>query len=190
MRAILVEDEPLMIEAFLRMSKDVKDLNVVGTFETAEDAIDFAEDHEFEIAILDIELPGENGIECAKILRKKMPELLVVFISAYDDYLREFNQIGGDDYIVKPYKKETIENMMEKMRVLVKRQKKSIHVQMFGRFIVTKDGVPVPLRGKAKEILALILVKRGKEISNEEIYSTIWEARECSNVQMKFYYNA
>lgn len=61
---------------------------------------------------------------------------------------------------------------------------------MFGMFTVIKDGVPIPIRGKAKEILALILVKRGREISNEEIYSTIWETREYSNVHMKVYYNA
>ena len=65
-----------------------------------------------------------DGIECAKELRKKLPEILIVFISAYDDYLWESNQIGGDDYLIKPYKKETIEKTMEKMRLLVRRQKR------------------------------------------------------------------
>ena len=41
-----------------------------------------------------------------------------------------------------------------------------------------KNGVPIPLRGKAKEILALVASRCGKEISNEEIYSIIWEERE------------
>lgn len=190
MRAIVVDDEPLMIEAFLRLSKDIHDLNVTGTFEEAEDAVEFSRDHSFEIAFLDIKLPGMDGIECAKELREKMPGILIVFISAYDDYIWESNQLGGDDYLVKPYKKETIEKTMDKMRLLVLRQKKNIYVQMFGVFTVIKDGVPVPIRGKAKEILALILVKRGREISNEEIYSTIWETREYSNIHMKVYYNA
>lgn len=190
MRAIIVEDEPLMTEAFLRMSKGIEDLNIVGTFETAEEAVEYSENHLFEIAFLDIELPGKNGIECARVLREKTPELLIVFISAYDDYVRESNLLGGDDYIVKPYKAETIEKTMEKMRLLVRRQKKNVYVQMFGRFTVIKDGVPIPLRGKAKEILAFILVKRGKEVSNEEIYCAIWESREYSNVHMKVYYNA
>lgn len=190
MRAVILDDEPLMIEAFVRMSKNIKDLDIVGKFEDSEDLIDFSRSHSFEIAFLDIELPGIDGIECAKMLRKEIPGLLIVFISAYDSYLRESNQIGGDDYLVKPYTEETIEKMMEKMRYLIQRQKKRIYVQMFGRFNVMKDGRPVPLRGKAKEILALILVKCGKEISNEEIYRTIWETREYSNVNMKVYYNA
>ena len=190
MRAILVEDEPLMIHAFMRLSKDIEDLIVEEAFEYAEDAVEYADSHPFEIAFLDIELPGMNGIECARKLREQNPELLIVFVSAYDDYLHEYNQIGGDDYLIKPYTKETIEKMMEKMRLLVCRQKRKIEVQMFGRFVVKKDGVPVPLRGKAKEILAFILMKHGKEVSNEEIYSTIWESREYSNVHMTVYYNA
>lgn len=190
MRAIIVDDEPIMIRAFLRMTEKIEDLSVIGEFMDAEEAVEYAETNPFEIAFLDIELPGINGIECAKLLRKKMPKVLIVFISAYDSYLRDCNQIGGDDYLLKPYKEETLEIMMEKMRLLAKRQKKKVHVKMFGRFVVTKDGTPIPLRGKTKEILALILVKRGKEISNEEIYSTIWESREYSNVNMKVYYNA
>lgn len=189
MRAIILDDEPLMVEAFVRLSKKIEDLTIIGEFEDSEDAINFAKNNSFEIAFLDIELPGINGIECAKILRKKMPNILIVFISAYNSYLRESNLIGGDDYLLKPYKEETIELMMDRMRLLVKRQKK-IYVQMFGRFNVLKDGAPVPLRGRAKEILALIMTRRGKEISNEEIYNTLWEARKYSNSNMKVYYNA
>ena len=124
MRGIIVDDEPLMIEAFKRLSSGIENLKLEGAFESAEEAIEFSENHSFEIAFLDIELPEMNGIECAKALREKMPGILIVFISAYDDYLRESNQIGGDDYIVKPYRKETIEKTMDKMRLLVQRQKK------------------------------------------------------------------
>ena len=42
-------------------------------------------------------------------LQKKMPGLLIVFISAYDHYLRESNQIGGDGYLVKPYNEEILQ---------------------------------------------------------------------------------
>lgn len=190
MRGIILDDEPLMLETFVRLSQEIADLTIIGKFEYPEDVLEFAEQHSFEIAFLDIELPGMNGIECAKKLRERMPELLVVFISAYEDYLHESNEIGGDDYILKPYKSDTLEKMMGKMRLLVRRQKKEIYVQMFGVFNIMKNGTPIPFRGKAKEILALIMVKRGKEISNEEIYSTIWESREYSNVAMKVYYNA
>lgn len=190
MRAVIVEDEPVMIRSFIRLSKGIEDLQIIESFEMAEDAIEYLDSHPVEIVFLDIELPGINGIECAKILKQNHPGILIVFVSAYDCYLRESNMLGADDYLLKPYKTEIIEHTMEKMRLLVRRQRKNIYIQMFGMFTVMKDGAPIPLSGKAKEILALILVKRGKEISNEEIYSTIWESREYSNVKMKVYYNA
>ena len=131
-----------------------------------------------------------NGIDLAVELRKIHPGLLVVFISAYDDYIRSFNEIGGDYYIVKPYKKGTIQMMAEKMALLSERLHKEIYIQMFGRFNVLKNGIPLKMSGKTKEIFALIASRRGKEISNEEIYSTVWEDREYSNESMKVYYNA
>lgn len=79
---------------------------------------------------------------------------------------------------------------MERIRFLAGRQRKKLYVRTFGRFLLLKDGTPVPLTGKAKEILALIVTRRGKEISNEELYSTVWEGRPYSNARMGVYYNA
>ena len=190
MKAIIVEDESFMMTAFDRMSANIEDLQIVGRFDCAEDAVTFSETDQFELAFLDIELPEMNGIECAKILREKNPELLIVFITAYDSYIRESNQIEADYYLLKPYKEENLRKIMDNMRILSQRQKKHVYIETFGRFLVKKDGTPIPLVGKAKEILALIVANCGKEISNEEIYSTIWELREYSNVNMKVYYNA
>lgn len=190
MRAILVDDEPIMLRSFIRNSADIPQLDVVAQFQSAEEALSYARENTFELALLDICLPGMNGIELAVRLREIHPGLLVVFISAYDDYIRSSNEIGGDYYIVKPYKKETIQMMVEKMSVLSKRLYKDIYIQMFGRFNVLKNGVPIKISGKTKEILALVASRRGKEISNEEIYATVWENREYSNENMKVYYNA
>ena len=190
MRAILVDDEPIMLRSFMRNSADIPELNVVARFLSAEEAISYAQKNTFELALLDVCLPGMNGIDLAVRLREMHPGLLVVFISAFDDYIRNFNEIGGDYYILKPYKKETLQMMVEKMSLLAGRLRKNIYIQMFGRFNVLKDGAPLKISGKTKEILALIAVRRGKEISNEEIYSTVWENREYSNESMKVYYNA
>lgn len=190
MRAIIVEDEAFMMTAFERMSANIEDLQIVGRFDSAEDAVAFSGSVEFEIAFLDIELPRMNGVACAKILREKNPDLLVVFITAYDKYLRDSNQIEADYYLLKPYKEENLRKIMENMRLLAQRQRKRVYIQTFGRFLVMKDGTPISLVGKTKEILALIVANCGKEISNEEIYSTVWESREYSNVNMKVYYNA
>lgn len=190
MRTIVVDDEPFMLKSFMRNSAGIPELDVVAQFENPEEALAYAQENPIELAVLDIKMPKMSGIELAVKLRERYPELLVVFISAYDEYIRESNTIGGDDYIVKPYKKDTIERMVKKMTLLSGRFRKSIYIQMFGRFNVLKNGVPLQLHGKTKEILALIACRRGKEISNEEIYSTVWEGREYSSQYLKTYYNA
>ncbi len=190
MRAILVDDEAIMLRSFMRNSEGISELDVVAQFQNAEDALAYAQKNDFELALLDVCLPGMNGIELAVKLRALHPGLIIVFISAYDEYLRNSNEIGGDYYILKPYKKETIQMMVDKMSLLAARMKKDIRLQMFGRFNVLNNGVPVKISGKTKEILALVATRRGREISNEEIYSTIWENREYSNENMKVYYNA
>ena len=190
MRAIIVDDEPLMLKRFARLSADIADLNIVGQFESAQRAVAFAKEHPFEAAFLDVAMPITNGIELAKELRGIRPDVIIVFVSAYDEYLWDFNQIGGDYYIIKPYNQETLKMTMEKLRLLLQRQQKDLFIQTFGRFLVLRNGKPLPLSGQAKEILALIVTRRGKEISNEEIYSTVWEDRPYGNVEMTVYYNA
>ena len=190
MRAILVDDEAVMLRSFMRNCADISDLDVVAQFQSAEKAISYAQENDFELALLDVCLPRMNGIELAVQLREIHPNLLVVFISAYDEYVRNFNEIGGDYYIIKPYKRTTIEMMVKKMSMLSEQLHKKIYIQMFGKFNVLKDGMPLKISGKTKEILALIASRSGREISNEEIYSTIWENREYSNENMKVYYNA
>ena len=190
MKTIVVDDEAIMLRSFTRLSQGIADLNIVGKFEYPEEALAFVRGNAVELAILDIAMPGMTGLELARELRKLRPDILIVFITAYDDYIRESNQLGADYYIVKPYKREILEDMAARMKLLLRRQQKEIYVQTFGRFLVTREGRPVHLTGKAKEILALIVTRRGREISNEEIYSTIWEDRPYGNVEMKVYYNA
>ena len=190
MRAIIVDDEPLMVRKFVRLSAGIPDLNIVGQFGSAQDALEFARGNEFEVAFLDIEMPIMGGFELAEELRRIREDMIIVFVTAYENYIWDSNKIGADYYLIKPYSADVIKLMMEKLRLLVGRQSKDVCIQTFGRFLVKKNGVPIKLTGKAKEILALVVTRRGREISNEEIYSTLWEGRPYDNSSMSVYYNA
>lgn len=190
MQAIIVDDEPWMIRKFKRLSSSIHDLNIIGQFNTAQEAIDFSANNDVDIAFLDVEMPGMNGVELAAHLRKFRQNILIVLITAHENYLMEANRIGVDYYVIKPYTSEVLKTMMEKLRLLAVRQDKEVSIQMFGRFLVKKNDKPIPLTGKAKEILAYIVMNRGREVSNEEIYATIWEGRPFDNASMGVYYNA
>ena len=131
MRAIIVDDERLMIHKFMRLTEDIEDFTVVGEFENSEDAVKYVEKHPVEAAFLDVEIPEINGLELAKILRSIRKDILIVFISAYEDYVRDSNELGGDYYIVKPYTKEILVNVIGKMRLLSARQHKDVYIRTF-----------------------------------------------------------
>jgi len=179
-----------MLRRFMRLSGDIPDLHIVGQFESAQEALAYAGENPVELAFLDVAMPVTNGIELARQLRAIRPDILIVFVSAYDEYIWDCNQIGGDYYVIKPYSRETLEMVMERIRLIAHRQRKELYIQTFGRFVVLRNGEPVPLTGKAKEILALVVTRRGREISNEELYNTIWEGRTYSNANMSVFYNA
>lgn len=190
MRTIIVDDEQIMLRRFERLSKDIQDIKIVGRFDNSADAIFYAQENPVDLAFLDVAMPLIDGIDLAIRLKEIRKDMMIVFVTAYDSYVWQFNRIGGDYYIMKPYTKETLEMAMEKIRLMARRQRKKLYIQTFGRFVVTEDGRPLPLSGKAKEILALVVTRRGREISNEEIYSTLWEGREYSNDKMSVFYNA
>lgn len=190
MKAIVVDDEYLMLKKFARLTEGIDDLELVGLFEDAQDALAFAAGGDVDVAFLDIEMPGMSGIELAGRLRELRADMLIVPVTAHESYIHESNRIGTDYYVVKPYTEQVLRAMMERLRLLAARQGKDVYIQTFGRFLVRKCGKPVPLTGKAKEILALVVTRRGKEISNVAVYSTIWEGRPCDNASMSVYYNA
>ena len=125
MRAIIVDDEPLMIRKFTRLTADFDDLEILAWFDDADEAIDYAKDHEIDVAFLDVEMPEKNGIQLARELRLIRRNMIIVFITAFEEYIRESNEIGGDDYILKPYTRDILALMMEKMRVLITRQQEA-----------------------------------------------------------------
>lgn len=191
MRAVIVDDEPIMIRSFKRHTRNIENFEIVGEFEDSLDARDFIISNQVDAVFLDIEMPELTGIQLAHQIKEIKPDVLIVFVTAYDNYIKESNAIGADYYIVKPYSDGTMENLVKKLNKLMpQKEAKRIFIRTFGRFAVLVDGKPISLVGKTKEILALIVSRRGREISNEELYTTIWENREYDNVHMKVYYNA
>ncbi|MDO4978125.1 MAG: response regulator [Eubacteriales bacterium] len=194
MRAIVVDDEPVMLRCFHRMAKQIECLGEVERFDDHVDVLEYAQTNTFDVAFLDIEMPEMNGMELAEKLMEQNPELLVVFVTAYDNYIKEANDLGSVFYLMKPYKQEVLEKLAKRLDKMVnpagEKTKKDIYIHTFGRFTVFYNDRPISLTGKAKEILAYLVTKRGKEISNETLYTTIWEGRECDNYHMKVYYNA
>lgn len=116
MKAILVDDEPIMLRSFIRNSAGIPDLEIVAQFQSAEEAITYAKNSTFDLAFVDLVLPQINGVTLASMLRTINPKLLVVFISAHIDSVQIPEDQPADFYLSKPYHKVIIEDMMQKLK--------------------------------------------------------------------------
>ena len=115
MRTIIVDDEFWSIEQFKIECEKINGVSLIGYFDNPLEALDFCEHNKVELALLDIEMPEINGIELAKRLRELSPQMVIVFVTAYDNYLSESIKIPADYYLLKPYTKEDIENVIAEL---------------------------------------------------------------------------
>ena len=100
---IIVEDDQLIREGLSSSIDEYPGFRCIGTFSSAEEMLEKVEELEPQIILMDIGLPGMNGIECLKQVKQIMPGLLVVMITVFEDDDRVFDSIvnGADGYLLK-----------------------------------------------------------------------------------------
>ena len=117
MRVLLVEDEELQM---IRLEKEARKALPSDTeFLMYLKPIDALNDNtlvNIDIAFLDIEMPGMNGIQLAKMLKKVNPRINIIFVTAYDNYALEAYQIHASGYLSKPVKSEKIKEEIAALR--------------------------------------------------------------------------
>ena len=123
MNLLIADDENLELKV---LEKTIKKffLNELEIFmaSNGKQAAQISNETEINIALLDIEMPGMNGIELAKLLREKNPDCIIIFITAYDkfDYAIEAMHIKAFDYLLKPWKEEKLTGLISEAIVNIK----------------------------------------------------------------------
>lgn len=118
---IIIDDDEIDRLTVLSFAKKFPVLDILGVFESAEDALPFIEREKVDILFLDIDMPGLNGIE----FRKKALEIPVcIFITAHPEHAVESFEIETLDFIVKPLKldrfAQTVSRIEEFMEIKLK----------------------------------------------------------------------
>lgn len=118
---IIIDDDEIDRLTVLSFAKKFAVLDILGVFESAEDALPFIEKEKVDILFLDIDMPGLNGIE----FRKQTLEIpICIFITAHPEHAVESFQIETLDFIVKPLKldrfAQTVSRIEEFMEVRLK----------------------------------------------------------------------
>lgn len=103
MRLILVDDHAVL-RAGLRMLLDSQpDMRVVGEAADGEEALRTCRELRPDVVLMDISLPGLNGIEATKVLRRECPQIRVLVLTMHDDeaYFKQVLQAGSSGYVLK-----------------------------------------------------------------------------------------
>ena len=180
MRVLVVEDEPKIANS---IKKGLLQENFfVDVAYEGNEGYSYAKTDEYDVIVLDILLPGINGVEVTKKLRKEKiqtPVLLLTALGALDDKVLGLNS-GADDYLTKPF---AFEELLARVRALGRRPKSGgasilsaddLELDTVS-YIVSRAGKTIDLSKKEFSLLEFLLRNKGKVVSKESIIESVWD---------------
>ena len=136
----------------------------------------------FDLAVLDVMLPGHDGFEILSTIRRrgiKTPVLLLTSRDAVEDRVRGLD-IGADDYLVKPF---AFPELLARIRVLLRRGKPTVEERFRladleldqARRLVTRAGQAIELTPREFDLVEYLFLNRGRVVSREMLVRDIWK---------------
>lgn len=176
-RVLIVEDE-IAIAKMIAMNLKVAGYDIVMFQDGRETAEALESDHAYDIALLDIMVPGMDGLELLPVV--KGYGIPVIFLTARDDIGTKVQGLrdGAEDYIVKPF--EMLELMVRMEKVLERTKKTSDTIQILdveinlAEHTVRKNGMEISLKPMEFELLCVLAKNRNIAISREELLRMVW----------------
>lgn len=142
---IIVDDEALSRYALhIMLSKNLPDLNVIAECEDGASAVQSALSLKPDIIIIDIKMPGMNGLDASHTILEALPNITILILTAYDrfEYAREALKIGIRGYLLKPLiEKEVVETLQDTMKELA--EKRTLQHKSLGEKELASVAVPV-----------------------------------------------
>jgi two-component system, cell cycle response regulator CtrA len=172
MRILLVEDDPTTSKSIELMLGNAN-LNVYAT-DLGEEGIDLAKLYDYDLILLDLNLPDMNGHEVLRQLRRARIDTPILILSGNDDADNKIKGFGfgADDYLTKPFHRE---ELIARIHAIIRRSKG--HAQSIittGAILVNLDaktvevgGMPVHLTGKEYQMLELLSLRKGTTLTKE-----------------------
>ena len=120
-KVVIVDDEPQSIHRLQDDLATQDDFEVIATSSFAVSAKNLVMSVQPDVLFIDVEMPGQTGLEVLQSLREEMPmELIVVFYSAFDKYMIEALRASAFDFLLKPYQQEELELIVGRIRQKMK----------------------------------------------------------------------
>jgi two-component system OmpR family response regulator len=178
MKVLIAEDDRLLgdgLSRFLRQSGHETDVATNGLQADA-----MLSTREYDLALLDIGLPGMDGLELLRRVRQReryLPAVLVTARDSLEDRIHGLNH-GADDYLVKPF---SLTELEARMRAIVRRSQSLGHTRLsYGVLELDVEGSrawlggqPLRLTGREWGVLKFLILRAGKIVSKEQILAGV-----------------
>jgi DNA-binding response OmpR family regulator len=178
---ILVEDHRQLAQTVVEfLEQEGATVDYAGNTSLARELV---QEHHYDLMLLDVMLPGEDGYSFCQYLRKDLAlDLPVIFMTARDqleDKLEGFDR-GGDDYIVKPF---ALPELAARVSALIRRQRKEVTANTLqvadleldpARQEVRRDGQLLKLSPTAFRILRILMRESPRVVSREQLEHELW----------------
>jgi DNA-binding response OmpR family regulator len=177
---LVIEDEPKVGKA-LQEGLQAEDY-AVTLATTGEEGFFLASSQPFDLIVLDILLPGRDGIEVLNTLRKKgmrIPVLMLTAKDAIEDRVAGLDA-GADDYLVKPF---AFAELSARIRALLRRGKPespapvridTLEMDLIAR-TVSRDGERIDLTAREFDLLEFLVRNKGRVVSREMLAREVWK---------------
>ena len=184
-RAILVDDEQLALRHLETQLLKTGRVEVVGKFSNATDVLKEMKNLDFDVAFLDIEMPGLSGLDLADLIIDWNSDVFIVFATAYREYAVQAFELDSIDYLLKPIMLERLEKttarIQDQLQIRNSEKEKvpmrieSLTIDCFKEFNVLHNGTPVKWKTvKVKELFAYFFMHLNHSIQRDMLIETLW----------------
>lgn len=174
MIAIAIDDEQLMLQALLNAVKASDDINDVVGFSNCDEALDWVKNNTPDVAFLEINMRGINGLTMAEKTTELHPDCKIVFCTGYEEYAVSAFKIHASGYLIKPISAEDVQKEIDVIKGK-KTERGILTAKCFGYFDVSCNGEKLTFqRTKSKEMLAFLIDRNGADVSSKEISAVLW----------------
>ncbi len=175
MNILAVDDEELALKDIVRTLKKILPNANIKKASDAEVALALCRRDSFDVAFLDVSMPGMDGLELAGKIKKINPSVNIIMLTAYPQFALDAFKLYASGYLLKPALEDEVRTALDNLRIPVVSQTEGLFVRCFGEFEVFYNGEPVKFgRSKSKELFAFLIHKRGDTVSNADIRAALW----------------
>lgn len=194
-RAIVVDDEPLALKHMEIKLSELGTVEVVKTFLNVGNFLKEMKHLNFQVAFLDIEMPGFSGLDLAELIQEQFKDVYIVFVTAHRDYAVQAFELNSIDYLLKPIMKERLEKTVTRIQEQLRVNDNSssteqdisskLRVVCFDEFAVFSHNEPVKWKtAKVKELFAFLVTNINTYVNRDFLIDLLWPDTEYQKAKI------